>query len=148
MKFKNKNTGNIIVATQEFIDGRDDSSDWELVQEVIIPPTFEENQTAKIKELQDKYQAEYNAYLSKYPQAEVATFDDKKREAIAYNLDNTAPTPIIDNILVTLSNTKEEYVQSILNKINYLAQQEGAMVEKRGAIKACTTQAELDAITI
>ena len=113
-------------------------------------PTLDENKQAKIKQLQDKFQSQYDAYLASYPQAEVASFNDKKAEAIAYNLDSTAPTPIIDSILVGLgtSTTKADYVASILAKVNYLAQQEGAMVAVRDAIKACTTQAELDAIVI
>ena len=102
----------------------------------------------KIKQLQDKFQEQYDAYLASYPQAEVASFDDKTREAIAYNLDNTVDTPIIDSILVGLGDDKATYINSILAKVQYLAQQEGTMVKARDAIKACTTQAELDAIVI
>ena len=113
-----------------------------------VPPTFDENKTAKIKALQDKFQEQYDTYLASYPQAEVASFEDKKKEAIAYNLDNTTPTPIIDSILVGLGDDKATYINSILAKVQYLAQQEGAMVKTRDAIKACTTQDELDAIAI
>jgi len=115
---------------------------------VVIP--LAEQKKAKIKALQEKYQAEYDAYLAQYPKSEIATFEDKKKEAIAYNLDNTTPTPIIDSILAGYGSniTKDDYVASILAKVNYLAQREGAMVAKRDAIKACTTQAELDAIVI
>ena len=112
--------------------------------------TIEEQKQAKIKALQEKYQAEYNTYLSQYPHAEVVSFPDKKAEAIAYNLDNTAPTPIIDSIVAGYGGTitKDEYIASVLAKVQYLAQKEGAMVAKRDAIKACTTQAELDAIVV
>jgi len=114
------------------------------------PPTLNEQKQVKIKALQDKYQAEYDNYLAQYPQSEIATFDDKKNEALAYNLDDTAATPIIDSILAGYGGTitKANYVASILAKVQYLAQQEGAMVKVRDAIKACTTQAELDAIVI
>jgi len=150
MKFRNIKTGNIIVASQEFIDNRVDSSDWELVPEVVITPTLEELKQQKIKQLQDKYQEEYDTYLAQYPQSEVATFEDKKREALAYDLDSASPTPILDNILLGYNGTvtKAEYVASILAKVNYLAQREGVMVAKRDAIKACTTQDELDAIEV
>ena len=111
-------------------------------------PLTSTQKQAKIKALQDKYQAEYDAYLAKYPQAEVSSFDDKKREAIAYNLDNTTPTPIIDSILAGLGDDKATYINSILAKVQFLAQKEGAMVKTRDAIKACTTQDELDAIVI
>jgi len=150
MKFKNIKTENIIVADQTFINNLLDSADWVLIEEIETLPTLEEQKQTKIKQLQDKYQAEYNAYLAQYPQSEVATFDDKKSEALAYNLDNTTPTPIIDSIVAGYGDTitKEDYIQSVLDKVHYLAQKEGAMVKVRDRIKACTTQAELDAIVI
>jgi len=112
------------------------------------PPTLAENKTTKIKALQDKYQATYDTYLAQYPQSEIATFDDKKREALAYNLDPTVATPIIDSIVAGWGGTKADYMTSVLAKITYLATQEGAMVKVRDAIKACTTQAELDLIIV
>jgi len=115
-----------------------------------ITPTLDEQKQQKIKALQAKYQAEYNAYLSKYPKAEVASFPTKQKEALAYQADNNAPTPVIDNIVTGANGafSKDELVQSILAKVSYLAQQEGVMVAKRDAIKACTTQKELDAIAV
>ena len=107
-----------------------------------------ENKVAKIKELQDKFQADYDTYLASYPQAEVASFNDKQREAVAYNLDNTTPTPIIDSILARLGEDKATYIKSILDKVKFLAEREGEMVKTRDAIKACTTQADLDAIVV
>lgn len=148
MKFQNNITGNTIVAEQSFIDALPDSNDWVLVKEIAYVPTLDEKKQTKIKQLQDKFQSQYDTYLASYPQAEVASFDDKKKEAIAYNLDNTVPTPIIDSILVGLGDDKATYINSILAKVQYLAQQEGTMVKTRDAIKACTTQAELDAIVI
>jgi len=146
MRYKNNKTGNEIVAEQSFIDGLVDSVDWVIMQDRI--PTLDENKQAKIKHLQDKYQAQYDAYLAQYPQSEIATFDDKKREALAYNSDNTVATPIIDAIVLNWGGTKVDYMTSVLAKITYLAGQEGAMVKVRDAIKACTTQAELDLIII
>lgn len=102
----------------------------------------------KITELHNKYQAEYDAYLAQYPAREVATFATKQAEATAYTLDNTSPTPSIDSIVLGYGGSKDEYVQSVMNKVSYLAQQEGSMVAKRDAIKAATTVAELDAIII
>ena len=53
----------------------------------------------KIKQLHDKYQKMYNDYLAQYPKREVDSFAVKQAEAIAYNLDNTAPTPVIDALI-------------------------------------------------
>ena len=111
---------------------------------------FNSFKVAKIKALQDKFQAKYNAYLASYPKAEVASFNDKQREAVAYTIDNKANTPIIDGIIAGLGSsiTKADFVAAILAKVKILSQQEGAMIETRSAIKACTTQADLDKIII
>jgi len=108
----------------------------------------EKDRQAKIKALQDKFQSGYDAYLANYPQAEVASFNDKKNEALAYNSDNTAPTPIIDAIILGSVDTKADYIASVLAKVQFLAVKEGEMVKVRDAIKACTTQDDLDAIVI
>jgi len=110
--------------------------------------TLDEQKLAKIKQLQDKYQKEYDAYLAQYPKREVDSFPVKQSEAIAYNLDNTAPTPVIDAIVSKNGAAKDDYVASVLTKVTALAAQEGEMVTIRDSIKACTTQAELDAIEI
>ena len=109
---------------------------------------FKENKQAKIKELQDKYQAEYDAYLSKYPKREVESFDDKKREALAYNADNNASTPLVDAMVGGDDDLRAEMLNAILSKVLYISSQEGIMVATRDAIKACTTQDDLDAIEI
>jgi len=111
-------------------------------------PTLDELKLEKIKHLQDKYQKEYDAYLAQYPKREVDSFPVKQAEAIAYNLDNTAPTPIIDAIVSKNGAAKDDYVASILTKVTALAAQEGEMVAIRDSIKACTIQDELDAIEI
>jgi len=102
----------------------------------------------KINQLHANYDASYNAYLAQYPSAEVATFATKQKEAEAYSIDNTVATPVIDGIISSSGDTKAVYVQSVLDKISYLAQLEGDMVATRDAIKACNTQAELDAIVV
>ena len=147
MKLQHKINNNIISASQEFLDAHSDEY-IEYIAPIPTPPTLDENKVAKINQLHDKFQEQYDTYLNSYPKAEVSSFNDKKNEAIAYSLYNTTPTPIIDSILVGLGDDKATYINSILAKVQYLTQQEGAMVKVRDAIKACTTQDELDAIAI
>jgi len=115
---------------------------------VNVTLTFAEQKQAKIKQLHDKYQKMYDAYLAQYPKREVESFAVKQAEAIAYNLDNNAPTPVIDALIKTSGVTKANYVASVLAKVTALAAQEGQMVKIRDSIKACTTQKDLDAIVI
>ena len=110
--------------------------------------TLDEQKLAKIKQLQDKYQQEYDAYLAQYPKREVDSFPVKQAEAIAYTANNTALTPVIDAIVGSNATLKSAYITSIMAKVTALAQQEGQMVTIRDSIKACTTQAELDGIVI
>lgn len=109
---------------------------------------LEKQKAAKIKLLHDKYQSVYQEYLNQYPKNEVDSFGDKRREALAWTADNTVATPIIDSIVAGWGGNKADYVASVIAKVQYLAQKEGEMVKTRDAIKACTTQAELDAIVV
>lgn len=114
----------------------------------VYAPTFEELKSNKIKALHEKYDADYQAYLDQYPKREVASFEIKQSEATAYRIDNTAPTPTIDAMVGGDTTKRVALIDAILAKVDFLAQQEGIMIAKRDAIKACTTQEELDAIEI
>ena len=158
-KIENKKVTDIIEAEQSFVDhlpgtyiqGNGNIGD-SYVNGVFTAPillkTLDEQKLAKIKQLHDKYQKMYDAYLAQYPKREVDSFAVKQAEAIAYNLDNTAPTPVIDALIKTSGDTKSDYVASVLAKVTALAEQEGQMVKIRDSIKACTTQKDLDAIVI
>ena len=148
MRFKNKLTGNIIVATQKFINNLPDKDNWELLPE--LQPSLEELKQKKLDELKNNYQTWYENYLSKCPANERASFQEKAKEALAWSKDNNASTPILDAIIKGYGNTltKADFVQAILSKVTYLAKQEGGMVAKRDAIKAATTIDELNATDI
>ena len=112
------------------------------------PPTLAEQKLTKITQLHAKYQKMYDDYLAQYPKREVDSFPIKQAEAIAYTANNTALTPVIDAIVGSNATLKSAYITSIMAKVTALAQQEGQMVTIRDSIKACTTQAELDAIVV
>lgn len=56
MKFKNKSTGQIIVASEEFISSLDDSEDWEITIESPIVPSIEAEKYFFLKELSELFQ--------------------------------------------------------------------------------------------
>ena len=114
----------------------------------VLAPTLDELKLSKIASLHAKYQAEYDKYLAQYPTREVATFPTKQAEATAYRLDPNAPTPTIDAIVGNDPVKRVEFIQSVIAKLDYLAMQEGEMVAKRDAIKACTTIEEVNAVEI
>jgi hypothetical protein len=127
----------------------DETKAQQIVQD-LINQELDKLKLQKLEQLKNNYQTWYENYLSKYPPNERASFQEKAKEALAWNKDNNAPTPIIDAILKGYGNTitKADFVQAILNKVTYLAEQEGKMVAKRDAIKAATTIDELNNIDI
>ena len=139
-----KKTGNRIEAGQDFYDAH--ASEYSIY--VKPPETLKELKSKKIKELHRNYQSFYDNYLSKYPKSEISSFEDKKNEALAYMQDSSASTPIIDSIVSGYGGNKEEYINSVVEKVKYLAEAEGKMVAIRDAIKSCGSVEELNSITV
>jgi hypothetical protein len=77
---------------------------------------------------------------------EKATWEEQKREALLYQSDNTANTPLIDILAIGRELTKEELVTKIINNVttyntalaNLLVEQQ--QLEQR--VKACVTIAD------
>ena len=109
---------------------------------------LKEQKTEKIKLLQTAYQTMFDDFKNVYPAGERASFDDKKREALAWQADDTIPTPICDAISTASHIERVEYLNIIIAKVTFLAGQEGAMIKVRGSIKECLFVDELDAIVI
>jgi len=102
----------------------------------------------KIIELHEKYDKWLADYKAKFANGEVASFEDKRKEALAWNLDNTIATPICDAIAAGAGIDREAYLQSVLDKVTFIATQEGKMLAIRDQLKACSTVDEINAITI
>lgn len=115
--------------------------------------TLAENQTAKIKELIAYIDAQKALMTASYSSISVESFIDKRNEALAWRVDNTAPTPYVDamntdseGVLDTVA--RDAQLNAILAKVDGIAKLENFEDVTRTAIKACTTQDELDAIVI
>jgi len=145
MKFKNIKTNNSIIARQEFIDTLTDASDW---YEVVQAKPLEQLQQDSIIKLHSKYDKFFKAYKESYPEGEQSSFDDKRKEALAWKLDDTSPTPVCDTIATARGEDRLDFLQSVYDAVIYLTYQEGSMIKVRDAIKAATTEDELDAIEI
>jgi len=131
--------------TFSLIDGWEQIKSHRLEAERVANlPTFEELQQSMITTLHRTFDDLYNNYLTSYPNAEIASFPTKQKEAMAWNLDNTTPTPTIDAMVQNNPTKRAELLYAVLAKVTYLAEQEGEMVAKRDAIKACENQNDLD----
>ena len=167
-KVENGIVTNIIKADQSFIDTlsgmyiQDDNAKigWELVNGVLIdpsptppPPTIEELIESKLNELKQYINNQKAAVESKYSDISIESFADKRKEALAWKVNNTAPTPYVD-MMCTLpdgsidATARVDLLNAILTKVAQVAQLEAYERSTRIAIEACTTQEELNAILI
>lgn len=114
-------------------------------------PIFEEAKALKLTALNDKVNSIFNAYVSKYPEVEVQSFTKKAQESASVLADNTTPmslTPYLAALTNNDSVARNLLAEAVNAKVLENAQLEAWAVVTRDAIKACTTQEELDAISI
>ncbi|UWZ92180.1 hypothetical protein HZ320_00090 [[Pasteurella] aerogenes] len=118
----------------------------------------DENQTALltqnkdklIKKLADKTDNFKAQLLIGYPQAEIDSFFRQEAEALAYQADHKAPTPMLSQIAENRGVALEELVVKVLEKSTKFAVAMGALIGIRQGfedrILAATEQAELEEI--
>jgi hypothetical protein len=75
------------------------------------------------------------AVLNEYPQYERDSFGAQEQEAIAYNKDNEAVTPLIDSIAEMREIDKQELVDKILVKAAAMKQVIGQLIGSRQLVK-------------
>ncbi|MCU9997899.1 hypothetical protein H0G77_02035 [[Pasteurella] aerogenes] len=85
-----------------------------------------------------------------YPQAEIDSFFRQEAEALAYQADHKAPTPMLSQIAENRGVALDELVVKVLEKSTQFAVAMGALIGIRQGfedrILAATEQAELDEI--
>lgn len=92
--------------------------------------------------INDGYQAELNAILRDYPDAETKTWDKQESEARAYQDDSSATTPLIDAIASARNMGKAELVQRVIAKADAWISLSGAATGKRQALEDAIAGAE------
>lgn len=85
-----------------------------------------------------------------YPPSEIDTWGIQREEALAWNLDNSRPTPWIDNAALVRGIDRVELATRIVRNTGMFASASSFLTGRRqgieDAITAATTQAELNAI--
>jgi len=112
-----------------------------------------ENKQAKIKELIAFVEQQKIVMEANYSSISTGSFIDKRNNALAWEQDPTSPTGYVDKLCKDAAGVvdtvkREALLLAILAKVNDVAKLETYEDDTRTAIKACTTQAELDAIVI
>lgn len=125
-----------------------------LVHEAPTLPTltFEEKKKLKISELNENINKAYQAYLAKYPDVEIRTFEEKAKESFLVKKDPNTPcvdTPLLCKL--TANGTIEErniLAGQVFEKVIENAALEKWGVMTRDAIKEAGDEATLNAISI
>lgn len=107
---------------------------------------FQANKAQKLQALKAWHDSQIEAMKAKYSQAEIDSFLDKRNEAMAWRVNNTAATPYVDAMSGGDATVRLGLINAILAKVDATAQIEALVLSKRDAIELSTIQAELDAI--
>lgn len=87
-----------------------------------------------------------NNMKAKYSASEVESFLDKRNEALAWSLNQEAPTPYIDAMSGGDEATRLILLNSVLNKVKAAAQLEAYVLYIRDQIEASSTKERIDSI--
>lgn len=118
---------------------------YHYIDGVFIKP-FSLAKMEKIQALKKWHDAQTEAMKSKYSQAEIDSFLDKRTEAMSWRADNTAKTPYVDAMSGGDPTARAALLNAILAKVDAAAQLEAYVLMLRDSVEAATTQEELDAI--
>ena len=112
--------------------------------------TFEQEKQEKIEALNAYVNEKFTAYLAKYPEVEVQSFTKKATEASMVLADNATPMTLTPYLAALTNNdftARNILAKNISDKVLENAQLEAFAVATRDAIKACTTEEELNNVT-
>lgn len=112
-------------------DHADLMADYQAWRDTLAAKQLDAAQDQALERINQAYQAEMDAILSRYPWAETLTFERQEREARAWQADNAAPTPYLDTMLTERAIDKATLVASIIAKADQYVQLSGAATGKR-----------------
>jgi hypothetical protein len=104
------------------------------------------NKFVMLKVVADRFSEKMKNLIVDASDLEVATWEEQKREALLYQSDNTANTPLIDILATGRGITKGELVTKILNNVEtYKTKLANLLVEQQlmeSRVKLCQTIAD------
>lgn len=109
--------------------------------------SFEQEKQEKLEALNTYVNAQFKAYLEKYPDVEVQSFTVKSAEAARIAVNPETPlsdTPYLSALTNNDLTARNELAKAVNAKVKENAQLEAFAVQTRDSIKACKTQEELE----
>lgn len=129
--------------TFDFVDGK-------LVLTPPAAPTLDALRAAKLAEINAASDKSASLLTDGYPDFETKTWPDQQREALAWNADNTTPTPRIDAMAAYRGIDRVLYLQKTVSKVLYFQKASDYLVGTRqkyvDQANAAKSQADLDKI--
>jgi hypothetical protein len=114
--------------------------------------SLEEMKVEKLKALKAYVNTKKSELEAPYSGVSVGSFEDKRRELFAWMADDTAATPYVDMLStmdgVVYQTLRLDLLAAIKAKVQLVAELEQFEDVTRSAIKAASSQAELDAIRL
>lgn len=110
--------------------------------------TLDESKIEKKLELKLWHDKQIYEMRSKYSQGEIDSFTDKRKEAMAWRVDNTIQTPYISAMVGGDETLRITMIHAILVKVDELAQLEFIVQQKRDEISLCDNVEALNSIII
>ncbi|MDG6881059.1 Bacteriophage tail assembly protein [Phocoenobacter uteri] len=140
-----------LTALQPFENCKWDSENQQWVKDIEKEKQqFKANQQALIITLKNKADELGNQLLHEYPQIEQTSFAIQKEEAIAWQKDNSHPTPVLTGIATARNLELSELVARVIRKTTAFESVTGIIAGQRQAImdklEKATEQAQLDEI--
>ena len=132
----------VVVVTREAVPLT--AEEIEAEADALRPGLIEANNAA--------YETAIEQMTADYPAAEIQTWERQRAEVIAWEADQSAPTPWIDMAAGARGLARDEYLARTLAKVTAFAQASAWLTGRRqgidDAIRAAKSPAELAAITI
>ena len=116
----------------------------------VFTKNFEDLKQEKLESLNTYVNAQFKAYLGKYPDVEVQSFTVKSAEAARIAVNPETPlsdTPYLSALTNNDLTARNELAEAVNAKVKENAELEAFAVQTRDAIKACKTQEELTNVT-
>lgn len=119
---------------------------WSLVNDEVVKlplpkATLAELKAEKLTEINASFNQQMRVVIGNVPDYEIASWSKQETQARAYQLDNSALTPQLDNLAAMRGITKADLVTRIIAKADLFACISGTLIGKRQGLED-----ELDAL--
>lgn len=120
------------------------------IPDPVDQPTLTDLANLKLTEINQKGEAMAAILTAGYPEFEIKTWPQQETESMAWNADNTSPTPMIDIMATARGIPRELYLSKTVAKVTIFREKSSNLVGQRqkysDQVAAATTPEQIAAI--